>query len=87
MFINEFLAVLQVGPDAFEQAASGGGPGGGPFTGGGFNPFEDMFSGFGGGGSDVCKLLLNALHLAMECNCIVLVYGICLQWPYKECLI
>ncbi|XP_038973555.1 chaperone protein dnaJ GFA2, mitochondrial-like [Phoenix dactylifera] len=37
----------QVGPDAFEQAASGGGPGG-PFGGAGFgNPFEDIFSGGG----------------------------------------
>ncbi|KAJ6852196.1 chaperone protein dnaJ GFA2, mitochondrial-like [Iris pallida] len=41
----------QVGPDAFEQAAQGGGPGpGGPFGGAGFNPFEDLFNGGGGGG-------------------------------------
>ncbi|XP_038975890.1 LOW QUALITY PROTEIN: chaperone protein dnaJ GFA2, mitochondrial-like [Phoenix dactylifera] len=44
----------QVGPDAFEQAASGGGPGG-PFGGAGFgNPFEDIFSG-GGGMNDFFK--------------------------------
>ncbi|XP_064959674.1 chaperone protein dnaJ GFA2, mitochondrial-like [Musa acuminata AAA Group] len=37
----------QVGPDAFEQAAAGGGAGpGGPFGGAGFgNPFEDVFGG------------------------------------------
>ncbi|CAL9050770.1 unnamed protein product [Musa banksii] len=37
----------QVGPDAFEQAAAGGGAGpGGPFGGPGFgNPFEDVFGG------------------------------------------
>ncbi|ONK79923.1 uncharacterized protein A4U43_C01F11860 [Asparagus officinalis] len=45
----------QVGPDAFEQAASGGAPGGGPYGGGGFNPFEDLFSGFAGGGTDFFK--------------------------------
>ncbi|XP_009391041.2 chaperone protein dnaJ GFA2, mitochondrial isoform X1 [Musa acuminata AAA Group] len=35
----------QVGPNAFEQAASGGGPGGpgGPFGSGFGNPFEDIF--------------------------------------------
>ncbi|KAL6010728.1 hypothetical protein ACLOJK_001169 [Asimina triloba] len=34
----------QLGPDAFEQAQAGGGPGG-PFGGAGFgNPFEDIFS-------------------------------------------
>ncbi|WOK98321.1 chaperone protein dnaJ GFA2, mitochondrial isoform X2 [Canna indica] len=45
----------QVGPDAFEQAASGGGPGGpgGPF-GGGFGPFEDIF-GMNGGMNDFFK--------------------------------
>uniref|UniRef100_A0A1D1YIA1 Chaperone protein dnaJ 1, mitochondrial n=2 Tax=Anthurium amnicola TaxID=1678845 RepID=A0A1D1YIA1_9ARAE len=32
----------QVGAEAFEQAASGGGPGGSPFD-GGFNPFEEFF--------------------------------------------
>ncbi|XP_020595498.1 chaperone protein dnaJ GFA2, mitochondrial-like [Phalaenopsis equestris] len=41
----------QVGPDAFEQAASGGGPGG-PFGGAGFgSPFDDFFS--GGGMNDI----------------------------------
>ncbi|XP_043722787.1 chaperone protein dnaJ GFA2, mitochondrial-like [Telopea speciosissima] len=41
----------QVGPDAFEQAAAGGGGPGGPFGGAGFgNPFEDIFGGGGGGG-------------------------------------
>ena len=44
--------ILKVGAEAFEQAASGGGPGGGPFE-GGFNPFEEFFRG-GGMGSDVC---------------------------------
>ncbi|XP_043710789.1 chaperone protein dnaJ GFA2, mitochondrial-like [Telopea speciosissima] len=40
----------QVGPDSFEQAAAGGGPGG-PFGGAGFgNPFEDIFGSGGGGG-------------------------------------
>ncbi|KAJ4969399.1 hypothetical protein NE237_016100 [Protea cynaroides] len=40
----------QVGPDAFEQAAAGGGPGG-PYGGAGFgNPFDDFFGGGGGGG-------------------------------------
>ncbi|RWW18414.1 hypothetical protein GW17_00017603 [Ensete ventricosum] len=36
---------LHVGPDAFEQAASGGGPDGpgGPFGSGFGNPFEDIF--------------------------------------------
>lgn len=48
--------MLQVGPDAFEQAASGAGPGGG-----GFNPFEDIFN----GGSDVCKLF-DGLHVIMK---------------------
>nr|XP_018680249.1 PREDICTED: chaperone protein dnaJ GFA2, mitochondrial-like [Musa acuminata subsp. malaccensis] len=40
----------QVGPDAFEQVAAGGGPGpNGPFGGAGFgNPFEDIFGGAGG---------------------------------------
>ncbi|XP_020582055.1 chaperone protein dnaJ GFA2, mitochondrial [Phalaenopsis equestris] len=43
----------QVGPDAFEQAASGGGPGG-PFGGAGFgSPFDDFFS--GGGMNDFFK--------------------------------
>ncbi|KAJ6820589.1 chaperone protein dnaJ GFA2, mitochondrial-like [Iris pallida] len=46
----------QVGPDAFEQAAQGGGPGpGGPFGGAGFNPFEDLFNGGGGGVNDFFK--------------------------------
>lgn len=41
-------ASQQVGPDAFEQACSGGGSDG-PFRGSGFgNPFEDLFSGAGG---------------------------------------
>ncbi|KAF8396094.1 hypothetical protein HHK36_017706 [Tetracentron sinense] len=44
----------QVGPDAFEQAAAGGGPGG-PSGGAGFaNPFEDIFR--GGGMNDVMTL-------------------------------
>ncbi|KAK8947705.1 hypothetical protein KSP40_PGU015029 [Platanthera guangdongensis] len=43
----------QVGPDAFEQAASGGGPGG-QYGGGGFGgPFDDFFS--GGGMNDFFK--------------------------------
>ncbi|XP_077235816.1 chaperone protein dnaJ GFA2, mitochondrial-like isoform X2 [Tasmannia lanceolata] len=52
----------QVGPEAFEQAASGGGPRGpgGPFGGGGFgNPFEDIFGGGGGGMNDFFKNIFN----------------------------
>ncbi|XP_077248834.1 chaperone protein dnaJ GFA2, mitochondrial-like [Tasmannia lanceolata] len=50
----------QVGPEAYEQAASGGGPGG-PFEGGGFgNPFEDIFGGGGGAGmNDFFKNIFN----------------------------
>ncbi|KAF8398454.1 hypothetical protein HHK36_017382 [Tetracentron sinense] len=50
----------QVGADAFEQAAAGGGPGG-PYGGAGFgNPFEDIFSGGGGGGmNDFFKTIFN----------------------------
>ncbi|RWW30879.1 hypothetical protein GW17_00004518 [Ensete ventricosum] len=56
----------QIGPDAFEQAAAGGGAGpGGPFGGAGFgNPFEDIF----GGGSkfnDVCTLLQSDLSVCL----------------------
>ncbi|THU72349.1 hypothetical protein C4D60_Mb04t11160 [Musa balbisiana] len=42
-----FCGFTNVGPDAFEQAAAGGGAGpGGPFGGAGFgNPFEDVFGG------------------------------------------
>ncbi|MQL79403.1 hypothetical protein Taro_011838 [Colocasia esculenta] len=47
----------QVGPEAFEEAASGGGPGGGPFH-GGFNPFEDFFRS-GGVGSDIFSKIFN----------------------------
>ncbi|CAA6660587.1 unnamed protein product [Spirodela intermedia] len=47
----------QVGAEAFEQAASGGGPGGGPFD-GGFNPFEEFFRG-GGMGSDFFGNIFN----------------------------
>ncbi|KAL5224058.1 hypothetical protein ABZP36_010697 [Zizania latifolia] len=39
----------QVGPDQYEKASAGGGPGG-PFEGGFGNPFEDIFGGGGGGG-------------------------------------
>ncbi|XP_058091315.1 chaperone protein dnaJ GFA2, mitochondrial [Magnolia sinica] len=47
----------QVGPEAFEQAATGGGPGG-PFGGAGFgNPFEDIFG--GGGMNDFFKGIFN----------------------------
>lgn len=49
VFIN--AVNKQVGPDAFEQAASGGGPGG-PFGAGFGNPFEDIF-----GMNDVCGLI------------------------------
>ncbi|XP_019056107.1 PREDICTED: chaperone protein dnaJ GFA2, mitochondrial-like isoform X2 [Nelumbo nucifera] len=45
----------KVGPDAFEEHAHGGGPGG-PF-GPGFNPFEDIFN--GGGMNDFFKNIFN----------------------------
>ncbi|KMZ59680.1 Chaperone protein dnaJ [Zostera marina] len=39
----------QVGPEQFEQASNGGGPGA-SYGGAGFNPFEDIFGARGGGG-------------------------------------
>ncbi|XXG63013.1 hypothetical protein AAC387_Pa05g1287 [Persea americana] len=48
----------QVGPEQFEQAAAGGGPGAGPFGGFG-NPFEDIFGGGGGGMNDFFKNIFN----------------------------
>ncbi|XP_052160547.1 chaperone protein dnaJ GFA2, mitochondrial-like [Oryza glaberrima] len=39
----------QVGPDQYEKASAGGGPGG-AYEGGFGNPFEDIFGGGGGGG-------------------------------------
>ena len=68
LVLSEYLPsdTWQVGPDAFEQAAAGGGAGpGGPFGGAGFgNPFEDVF----GGGSrfnDVCTLLQSDLSVCL----------------------
>ncbi|GJN01098.1 hypothetical protein PR202_ga18334 [Eleusine coracana subsp. coracana] len=43
----------QVGPDQFEKASAAGGGTGGPFEGGFGNPFEDIFSGGGGGMNDI----------------------------------
>ncbi|KAK3131456.1 hypothetical protein QOZ80_6AG0506680 [Eleusine coracana subsp. coracana] len=45
----------QVGPDQFEKASAAGGGTGGPFEGGFGNPFEDIFSGGGGGMNDFFK--------------------------------
>ncbi|MQL87984.1 hypothetical protein Taro_020518 [Colocasia esculenta] len=55
----------QVGAEAFEQAASGGGPGGGPFD-GGFNPFEEFFRG-GGMGSDI-ELEISFMEAVQGCT-------------------
>lgn len=53
--MNYLSDIWQVGPDAFEQVAAGGGSSpNGPFGGAGFgNPFEDIFGG-AGGFNDVC---------------------------------